>query len=237
MAPWYVASLFAASERLAESVPVGRPVAGAAEAGGIHEGLHEPQLGPEPRGPISREAGQRAGQHLGGEIRDLDPRQDEEPAVIDHPVEVGLPLRRGPADPLVAHAQGPGGGTEGQGRHGPVLEAREVLEAMAEQFLIPEIMIAADQRIPERLQGRLAHHLDRERPPGLELAAERRGVEGGRVRCGAVRHAGDPWPRAQATVAADGWVRPRHAAGPSLTRPDTSDDTGGHCGCLSKSSL
>jgi hypothetical protein len=82
------------------------------------------------------------------EILHRDPGQDEEPAVVDDPVEVGGPLRGGPADPLVPPAQDPGGGTEGQGRHGPALEEGKVLESMAQQLLIPEIMIAADQLIP-----------------------------------------------------------------------------------------
>jgi hypothetical protein len=100
---------------------------------------------------------------------------DEEPAVVDHAGQMGLPLRRGPADPLVPHAQGAGGGAERQGRHGPVLEEREVLEAMAEQLAIPEMMIAADQLIPERLPRRAAGH--RERRPGTQLAAHRRGID------------------------------------------------------------
>ena len=230
-------ALLAVAGGLAEGLPVGRAVAGAAEAGGIDEGLHQPQAGPEPRRPVSREAGQGAGEHVGGEIRDLDPGQDEEPAVVDHPIEVGLPLGRGPADPPVAHAQDPGRRAERQGRHGPVLEVGKVLEAMAEQLLIPQIMIAAHQLIPERLPGRLAHDLERERRPGAEVAADRRGVEDVRVRCDAVRHAGVSWPQAQARAAADGRMHPRHAAGPSLTRPDARDDTGSHRGCLLENPL
>jgi len=97
--------------------------------------------------------GQGPGQHLRGEVRELDPRQDEEAAVVHDPVQMGVPLGRGPADPPVAHAQDPGGRAERQGRHRPILEKRQVLEAMAEQLLIPEVMIVAHQLIPERLPG------------------------------------------------------------------------------------
>jgi len=233
--------LFAAPEGGAEALPVRGPVAGAAEAGGIHEGLHQPGARPEPRGPVLREAGQGPGQHVGGEVPDRDPGEDEKAAVVDHPVQVGVPLGRGPADPLVPHAQDAGGGAEGQSRHGAALEARQVLEAMAEQLPIPEIMIAAHQPVPERLHRRVARQLDRNRRRRMHRALHRRGVEGGLVRrdpslasrSQTVRHADlSPGPRHRTPVLPNATCALGTRIGPSLTRPDASYITCDHVVCL-----
>src|SRR4030067_629968 len=99
------------------------PSEGGGEAGGTPEAPPQPQARPEPRFPILREAGHGAGQHVGGEVLHRHPGEDEEPAVVHQPVEVGRPLRRGPPDVLVGHPPGAGGRGEGQGGHGPVLGA------------------------------------------------------------------------------------------------------------------
>jgi len=183
---------------------------------------------------------------VGGEGLHRHPGGDEKPAVVDHPVQMGLPLRRGPADILVPHAQGAGGGAEGQGRHGPPLEAREVLEAMPYQPLIPQVMIAADHLIPQRLRLGVAGHRYRHRRPGPQIAANRRTVDGILVRRGAQMASGSKTFR-HADVVTGARRRPPvlpndafplgKRMGPSLTRPDASYGTCGHLACLPNNPL
>ena len=93
--------------RLTQMAPIGRPIAGAAVTGAVHEGLHQHRGDCIACLPIRAQPLERQGQCVRGQVRDLHARQDQKAAVGHH---LGQPRASSgivPANPLVARRQAP----------------------------------------------------------------------------------------------------------------------------------
>ncbi len=93
---------------VAHEVPIGRPITGPGEPGGIDERLNQHRAIAVDLDPVVPDllGGQR--EHVAGEIRNSNPRKDQKPIVAQHQREELPPMRRVPADPVIARRQRPG---------------------------------------------------------------------------------------------------------------------------------
>jgi len=172
---------FAAALGLADVAPVGGTIAGAAKALGVDEGFQENGGKAVAVFPIEGELGRGAREDVGGEVFDPDPREDEEPGIVDHEVQVAFSLLGGPAnedvrlssvEASVARGNGPGGGAESQGREQlgfappPPVGPDQIAKLRPGQRCVAEIVIAFDQFIPQR---RVVGRTDRAQNDGAQL--------------------------------------------------------------------
>ena len=90
-----------ASLRPAHALPVGRTVAGPPVLRRIHKGLHQYRLQAVPLPPVPGQPPNRHRQGLRGQIRNPNPREDQEPGVAHHPLQPLRPIPIPPANPGV----------------------------------------------------------------------------------------------------------------------------------------
>ena len=148
---------------LAQVDPVGRPVACALEALAIHEGLQVMDRVTVELLPVGADPAGDAAQDMAGQMRNLDPGQDEEARVICQEMEMLPAHRRRPADEPVARSHVPRSGTPCQAGHWPLPRIHHVLELFAHRLGVAQVMIALDQPVEQRLVGRATHLPDLQR--------------------------------------------------------------------------
>jgi len=138
-----VAVLPAATFCLASADPVGGAVAGALEAGAVHEGFDQVDGMAVLGLPIVCEAAGQAGEEVGGQVGDADPGEDEEPDVVGDPRKALGSRGVVPADELVAGVHPPGGGAEEGAAEGVALAVvDEVGQVLAHGSAQAEIVMA-----------------------------------------------------------------------------------------------
>ena len=134
------------------------PVDGAGVAGRLDEGLDEHGGDAIALGPVFGQAPSDDGEDVRAEVGYLDPRQDEEPRVVDHEGEVLLTQLRRPPDEGVAGGELPRGGGEaehGEGPAAPVVDG--VAHLGADEGLVAEVVVAGDELVPEPALAGSAH--------------------------------------------------------------------------------
>src|SRR6185503_8106475 len=106
-----------AALRLAHLDPMGRPIADAGETLRFHEGFHQPQRQALTCWPIAAQTPCRLSQQTTGQVRRLNPGQNQKPAVMGQMRQTALPLATRPGDKLIACGHFPGGGAKEQTSH------------------------------------------------------------------------------------------------------------------------
>jgi len=172
--------VLASSRGAAQIDPVGGAITGAAEATAVDEGLQEvDRMSVDPR-PVLREPTCHAPQKVGGQMRDLHPRQNQIAKVVGNEPNVLAASLGRPADEAVPAAQvtwrrGP--------RHagdGPTLRVYQVLEVLADRLRVAEVVVLLKETVEKRLIRRPPHLAKGQRPQRVQDAAQRRGVDGSR---------------------------------------------------------
>ena len=99
--PAFLRCIRLASLRPANALPVGRTVAGPPVLRRIHEGLRQYRLQAVPLLPVPGQPPNRHRQGLRGQIRNPNPRENQEPGVAHHPLQTLRPIPVPPANPGV----------------------------------------------------------------------------------------------------------------------------------------
>lgn len=95
-----------------------------------------------------------------GQIGNLNPGQDQETAVGGQLTKVLLSLPRRPADKAVPYGQFQCRCAPRQGGYRPIVQKSKVLEPMSQKSPIPQVMMPADELIPQRLPACAADRRD-----------------------------------------------------------------------------
>ena len=90
----------------------------------------------------------------------------QEAGVVDNQMELSLALFVAPADITVPRCTHPGGGTEAEQGDGLVRRVDEITQLGAGKGLVPEVMVALDQLVPQARFGFFAHALQHQRLEG-----------------------------------------------------------------------
>jgi hypothetical protein len=153
----------AATLRIPEELPVGGLVTGTGKARLLDEGFDQDR----PIGiaglPVIGQALSGQSQDAGSEIFAVDPRQDQEPGVIDDQMQVALSLICGPTDELVPELYFPGASAEAEGGDDVACGADEVAQLRPGHELMSKIMMAFDVRVPQQRVGFGTHQINAER--------------------------------------------------------------------------
>ena len=110
------------------------------------------------------------------QVGDLDPGQDQEPRVVDREGKVLLALLPSPSDEVVARGELPRGGGEAEHGEWPAVSVLAGIAHLgADQGLVPEIVVAGDELVPELALPGGAH--DGAQVERADLVQGRRGRE------------------------------------------------------------
>ena len=96
----------------ADADPVGGLVGDASKAGLLDEGLEQDGSIAIVRLPVTGDGARCSCQDGRGQVSTLDPRQDQEARIVDHSMQVLLPLAGAPADEAITRPGFPGGSAE-----------------------------------------------------------------------------------------------------------------------------
>ena len=147
----------AASLRLACGHPVRRFVASSGETAGVDEGLGQGHTRPVAPEPIARQTPQAGAEDVAGPMRHLNPRQDEEPRVAAHHLQVALPRGGVPPDPLAAGLAFPSGRSKEQASEGTaIMSSDEILHVLADRPIEAKVVTSSHEMVERRLIPRKA---------------------------------------------------------------------------------
>lgn len=135
--------------RFSEAKPICRAVAGATEAAIFDESFEQDGTIGITGMPVVAQAAADQRQNLGCKITAMDPRQNKEPSVVYHKMEIALSLFLAPADVDVARHDLPGTRSERQGCDDFVFGTNEVAKLSAGHELMTQIMISLDVGVPQ----------------------------------------------------------------------------------------
>src|SRR5216683_2066202 len=93
--------------RATQDDPIGGAITRAPEALGIDEGFEEVNGVPVDLLPVLRQEDRHPTEHVGGQMRHRDPRQDQKPCVVGNAADVAAPLLGRPADEAIARGEVP----------------------------------------------------------------------------------------------------------------------------------
>src|SRR5262249_7042821 len=94
-----------------------------------------------------------AGENVGGQIFDTDPRQNEKAGVISKEANIASTRLGAPADITVATAQVPWRRTPGQARDRTLLGPHQILGVLSHGLLIFQIVVLLEQAVEQPLLG------------------------------------------------------------------------------------
>ena len=100
--------------------------------------------------PVLREPSGEACQEMGSEVGGMDPGQDQEARVVDHLMQVVPALLQGPANEAVAGRDLPRRGAKADRGQQVVATDNEIADLCPRQRLVPQVVMAFDQLVPER---------------------------------------------------------------------------------------
>src|ERR1019366_10265827 len=133
--------------------PVGGAVAGPAKTAGIDEGLREVDRMGVHSLPVSGQRARYAAQYVRRQMRNLDPRQNQETRVVSNESNVA-PARFGaPSYITVATAQMTRGRTPCHAGDGASLCPDQIFQVLAHRLFIAKIMMLLHQAVEQRLVG------------------------------------------------------------------------------------
>ena len=177
------ARILVPADELADADPIGGLEERAA-ALAFDEGFQQHRLEAITLLPVVGHLAAGDGQHLGGQAFAFNPRQDEEPRVVQHQVQVLEPLRLLPADEAVAYSEFPGARAKAEQGH----------ELVASVHVVAQL--AARHGCPTWLRSPVSDSTGWSRstsPRPLRLPPAAASKAGSRARPAATRHA-DRWP-------------------------------------------
>jgi hypothetical protein len=134
--------------------PVGGPVAGAGEAFGIDKSLQPEDGMMVDFLPILGNGPGDAAKQMGGEMRNGEPGQHKESAVVGQQVAIALSRLRRPTEEGVATVDGVWRRGKGEASDQPVTGIDQIFEMFADRLAITQIVILPDQGIEELLLRR-----------------------------------------------------------------------------------
>src|SRR5207245_2151355 len=118
----------AASGALSHLDPRGGPVASSAKTLRVHQRFQQQRTMPVAGLPVVRQVSGAQRQNLAGQSLDSHPGQNQEPSVIDDPLQVALSLLVAPPDPGVSGLHLPGGRGPQQAGQFPIAIPRPVAQ-------------------------------------------------------------------------------------------------------------
>lgn len=137
--------LTAAARGAADVFPVGRFIAGPGEPALLHkrfEKVHRMAVFGFPVGPDSSDD---AAQHMGGQMRDAHPGEDQKPGIVRDPQKVSAAGLRAPADELIPGPGFPGSGAEKDaGKIAAVAVAHKILHVLSDGTVEAQIVMAGE---------------------------------------------------------------------------------------------
>src|SRR5919202_2024605 len=139
--------------------PVRRAVASAAKALGVDKGLHKPDRVPVHLFPVTRQRCRHAAENVRGQMRHLNPGQNQKARVISDETNVALAGFLAPADVAVAAPQMARRRTPGQAGDGTSLRPHQIFQMFADRLLVAEVMMMLEEAIEQRLITASAHLL------------------------------------------------------------------------------
>ena len=113
--------------------------------------------------PVLRQDPRHPAQDVRRQVRDLDPRQDEEPQVVRQEAEIPAALVFRPADEPVPRTQVPRRRRPRQARQEPLPGTDHVLQMLAHRLRVSEIVVGLDQAVEHRLLLRTPNLPERQR--------------------------------------------------------------------------
>ena len=112
-----------------------------------------------------------------GQVLDLDPRKDQESAVVGQQADVGAACRPGPPDVLVARTQVTRRRAPRQARQGPASGAHQELQVLPDGLHVAQVVVALQQAVEHGLALAAPHLLEAQLAQLREPAADRRLVD------------------------------------------------------------
>lgn len=156
-----VVELIEVNARAAEALghadfdPIGRAITGAFETLGIHIGFDQEQGVVVLLLPIVAEAFEIQAQEVRGQIGRLTlGREQSEASVTGDEMTTGVALRIGPADPTIPRAQMESGAGPAEQSNPLAVFFGDVTKGLADHPVLLEVMMLADEFVPERLFSR-----------------------------------------------------------------------------------
>ena len=135
-------------------------IAGAFKVTAIDKSLQQQESMVEMVQPIRGQPRNIQGQHMRGQIGNLNPRQDQKAAVGGQLMQVPFSLPRRPTDKTVSCGQFQCRCAPRQGRYRSIFKESKVLESMSQKSLITQVVMPADPLIPQRLPARTTDRFD-----------------------------------------------------------------------------
>jgi hypothetical protein len=164
---------FSAPCGFTDADPVICPIAGCSKPLGVDKGLQEIDgVMVEPL-PIFGYLTAVEGQKIRGQMRSLDPGENEESALVGDQMKAFLPALSTPSDKAVSGPDVPWGGRPGQTGHRPAMGKGHVLEMFSNGLGIAQIVMLADQTVKKLLPGCSANLLQADGEQGANGAMDR----------------------------------------------------------------
>jgi len=139
-----------AASRLADPAPVGRFVAGAAEAFGINESLQQVHGRGILHGPILRQLTSDQPEQVTGQMRHAHPGRNEKAHVVENLVQVGFACGVVPSDKCVACGHRPCRRAKEQAADGALMTINgQVADGLAHAGAETEVVVRAEQGLPQ----------------------------------------------------------------------------------------
>jgi len=98
-----------------------------------------------------------------GEVLCMYLRQNEKACVVGHEMQIVFAHLGGPADEVIAGLDLPRGRAPSQAGHGPVTDESDVLEMIAHDLSVSEVMMPLNQKVVQRFLGCVPHRPESDR--------------------------------------------------------------------------
>src|ERR1035441_2952422 len=172
-----VRAVLAPPRRAPHHHPVRRPIAGAAVAFGIDEGLEKIDGVPVDAFPVRRDSSRHLTENVRRQMRDADPRQNEIARIVGKKTVFGAPRLRTPADKAIAGPQMTWRRRPGQTGNHPARSRDQIFDVFPNRPRVAEWMILGDEVVEERLLRRAPHLLELQGPEHPQGRFQGRGIE------------------------------------------------------------
>ena len=143
-----VSVLTAAALCTADADPIGRFVAGSDEPVAFDERFHEVYRMAIFDLPVSPQSSDNPAQHMGGQMRDAHPGEDQETGVVCYPQKVPCTALMAPADELIPRLGFPGSGTKKEaGQIASVAVTHQILHVLSHRAVEAQIVMTGEVMI------------------------------------------------------------------------------------------
>jgi hypothetical protein len=126
--------------------------------------------------PVGTDSTEDPPQQMTGQVRHLDPGQNQIPAVVSDQVKVVLVGLLGSSDELIAQVELAGSRTPSRARNGAGCGHHQILQMLAHRTAVPQVVITAEQMGKEFFAFGPAYQADLQRPQRRQGSLNGRGV-------------------------------------------------------------